>query len=74
MERQYSSRARSSWSRVACPWRRNRPGEAASARGGPFALLARYGNSPSQPAAHWVVMADLEGNEFCVGTKPFSDT
>jgi predicted enzyme related to lactoylglutathione lyase len=23
---------------------------------------------------HWVVMADPEGNEFCVGTKPFSDT
>jgi hypothetical protein len=47
---------------------------AASTRGCPFALLARYGSSPSQPAAHWVVMADLEGNEFCVGTEPFSDT
>jgi hypothetical protein len=22
----------------------------------------------------WVVMADPEGNEFCVGTEPFSDT
>jgi predicted enzyme related to lactoylglutathione lyase len=23
---------------------------------------------------YWVVMADPEGNEFCVGTEPFSDT
>jgi len=23
---------------------------------------------------HWVVMADPEGNELCVGTEPFSDT
>ncbi len=23
---------------------------------------------------HWVVMADPEGNEFCVGTEPLSDT
>jgi predicted enzyme related to lactoylglutathione lyase len=22
----------------------------------------------------WVVLADPEGNEFCVGTEPFSDT
>jgi predicted enzyme related to lactoylglutathione lyase len=28
----------------------------------------------SEDGFYWVVMADPEGNEFCVGTEPFSDT